>query len=106
MSDVHPALRNAVIAAIWLTVVVPVAAAVVSVSIYAVRYALNGTLTTPDVALGPQTQLLLILAVVGGYGFLIWLVARETFGAKDVDQAAESAVETAEDAQETIDNLE
>jgi len=106
MSDVHPALRNAVIAAIWLTVVVPVAAAVVSLSIYAVRYALNGDLAAPDIALGPQTQLLLILAVAGGYGFLIWLVARETFGASDVDQAAESAVSTAEDAQDAIDNLE
>jgi len=103
MSEVHPALRNAVVGAVWLTVIVPIVAAVVSVAIYAVRLALFGDLTAPDISLGPQTQLLLIVAVAGGYGFLIWLVARETFGGEDVDEAADAAIETAEDVAEQAD---
>lgn len=99
-SDVHPMLRNAVVAAIWLTVIVPAVALTVSVSLFAVRYGINGDLAVPAVQLGPQTQLLLVLAIVGGYGFIIWMAMRETFGGGDVD----AGVEQAQDVAETVND--
>lgn len=103
MSDVHPLLRNAVIAAIWLTVIVPAAALVIALSAYAVRLGFHGDLALPGVDLGPQTQLLIILAVLGGYGFVVWMAMRETFGGEDVDEGVATAVDTAETLDEEID---
>lgn len=103
-SDVHPLLHNAVIGAIWLTVIVPALALTVAISAYAVRLGLNGELALPGLTVGPQTQLLLILAVVGGYGFVVWMALRETFGGADVDAGVETAVEAADEAQELTDN--
>jgi hypothetical protein len=102
-SDVHPLVRNAVIVAIWATVIVPAVAITVALSAYAVRLGVHGDLTVPGVSLGPQTQLLLVLALVGGYGFIVWMALRETFGGEDVDEGVDTAVETAETVQDNID---
>jgi len=96
MSDVHPLLRNAVIGIIWATLLVPLAAFALGLSAYVVRLGIHGRLTTPDVTLDPQTQLLVIVGVLAGIGLLYWIVARETFGSSDVDDAVNSAQDTLE----------
>ena len=106
MSDVHPLLRNAVIAIVWLTVLVPALALVVALSWYAVRLGMYGDLTVPGVELGPQTQLLLVLAILGGYGFVVWMAMRETFGGEDVDEGVETATEAADEAQNVLDEYD
>lgn len=103
-SDVHPTVRNLVIVGIWLTVLVPALALVVAISTYAVRLGISGDLTVPAVELGPQTQLLIVMAAVGGYGFVVWMALRETFGGEDVDEAVESAADAADEVKDQTDD--
>jgi hypothetical protein len=101
-SDVHPLLRNAVVAVIWATLLVPLLAVAVAISTYAVRLGLHGELTTPRIGLDPQTQMLAILGVLAGLGLLYWLTARETFGDADVDEGTQSALETVDEAKDRL----
>jgi hypothetical protein len=104
-SDVHPLVRNAVIVVIWATILIPALALVVAVSAFAVRAGLTGDVVIPTPDLGPQTQMLLIMAVLGGYGFIVWMAMRETFGGEDVDAGVESASEVADEVQQRQDDL-
>ena len=104
-SDVHPLVRNAVIVVIWATVLIPALALVIAISAFAVRAGFTGDVAVPTPDIGPQTQMLLVMAVLGGYGFVVWMALRETFGGEDVDEGVDSATEVADDIQDRRDDL-
>jgi len=101
-SDVHPLLRNAVVAVIWATLLVPLLAGAIGLGVYTVRLGFHGELTTPSIGLDPQTQMLAVLGVLAGLGLLYYLNARETFGDEDVDEGVASALDAADEAQNRL----
>lgn len=104
MSKVDPRIRNAVVAAGWAVPVVLLLSGAVAAGIYIVRVALFADVQAPQVTLGSQTSLLVVLGLVGAVGGFYWLLSRWTFGSEFVDNAVESGADAAETVQEQLDD--
>jgi hypothetical protein len=104
MSNVDPRIRNAVVAAGWAVPVVLLLSGAVAAGIYIVRVALFADVQAPQVTLGSQTSLLLVLGLVGAIVGFYWLLSRWTFGAEFVDNAVDSGVEAADTVQDQLDD--
>jgi len=104
MSNVDPRIRNAVVAAGWAVPVVLLLSGAVAAGIYIVRVALFADVSAPQVTLGSQTSLLLVLGLVGAIAGFYWLLSRWTFGPEFVDNAVESGADAAEAVQDQLDD--
>jgi type VI protein secretion system component VasK len=104
MSKVDPRIRNAVVAAGWAVPVVLLLSGAVAAGIYIVRVALFADVQAPQVTLGSQTSLLLVLGLVGSVAGLYWVLTRWTFGPEFVDNAVDSGADAAEAVQDQLDD--
>jgi len=104
MSKVDPRIRNAVVAAGWAVPVVLLLSGAVAAGIYIVRVALFVDVQAPQVTLGSQTSLLLVLGLVGSVAGCYWVLTRWTFGPEFVDNAVDSGADAAEAVQDQLDD--
>lgn len=94
---VYLPVKNIVMVLLWLPVVVLVNGAVASLVRYLWRVSGSANATISSVPIQSQTALLALAAVLGGIGLLYYLLAGETFGWQQTEEAVETVEDTLND---------